>query len=87
MITFVAGIFLLGIGIGKLLTPVVLQPSLRQVVYYVALQFLPRTLRDWLLVIVGGGLWVLSLIQLNKSLLNAFARRDRDGLAGIWQKR
>ncbi len=87
MITFVAGIFLLGIGIGKLLTPVVLQPPLRQVVYYAALQFLPRALRDWLLVIVGAGTLGLSLIQLNKSLLNAFARRDHGDLAGIFTRK
>jgi glycosyltransferase involved in cell wall biosynthesis len=87
MILFVAGVFLLGIGIGKLLTPIVLQPPLRQVVYFVALQFLPRALRDWLLVIVGGGMLVISLIQLNKSLLNAFARRDHGDLAGIFTRR
>ena len=87
MITFVAGIFLLGIGIGKLLTPVILRPPLRQVVYVVALQFLPRTLRDWLLVGVGGGMLILSLIQLNKSLLDAFARRDHGDLAGIFTRK
>lgn len=87
MIAFVAGIFLLGIGIGKLLTPLVLQPPLRQVFYVAALQFLPRALRDWLLVIGGASLLLLSLIQLNKSLLNAFARRDRGDLAGIFTRK
>ncbi|MBF8283510.1 MAG: hypothetical protein HW378_2425 [Anaerolineales bacterium] len=87
MITFVLSLFLLGVGIGKLLTPLVLQPPLRQVMYVVALQFLPRALRDWLLVIGGGGMLVLSLIQLNKSLLSAFARRDHGDLAGIFTRR
>jgi glycosyltransferase involved in cell wall biosynthesis len=83
MITFVLGVFLLGIGIGKLLTPVILQPPVSQVFYVIALQFLPRALRDWLLVIGGAAMLALSLIQLNKSLLSAFARRDRGDLAGI----
>ncbi len=87
MIVFVVGIFLLGIGIGKLITPLVLQPPLSQVFYVIALQFLPRVLRDWLLVMGGGGILVLALIQLNKSLLNAFARRDRGDLSGIFKRR
>ncbi|OGO46828.1 MAG: hypothetical protein A2W37_11300 [Chloroflexi bacterium RBG_16_63_12] len=87
MITFVLSLFLLGVGIGKLLTPLVLQPPLRQVMYVAALQFLPRALRDWLLVIGGGGMLVLSLIQLNKSLLSAFARRDHGDLAGIFTRK
>lgn len=87
MIAFVVGIFLLGLGIGKLLTPIVLQPPVRQIFYIVALQFLPHALRDWLLVIVGGGMLVMSLIQLNKSLLTAFARRDHGDLAGIFTRK
>jgi glycosyltransferase involved in cell wall biosynthesis len=87
MVAFVAGILLLGVGLGKLITPLILESPVRQIFYVVALQFLPRALRDWLLVIGGGGLTVAALIQLNKSLLNAFARTDREGLAGIFQKR
>lgn len=83
MILFVLGVFLLGVGVGKLLTPVIVQPPIKQVVYYLFLQFLPLTLRDWLLVIGGGALIVISLIQLNKSILQAFARRDSGDLAGI----
>ncbi len=86
MILFVLGIFLLGIGVGKLLTPVIVQPPISDVLYYLFLQFLPRTLRDWLLVIGGAALIGLSLIQLNKSILQAFARRDAGDLAGILRK-
>ncbi len=83
MIVFVLGVFLFGVGVAKLLTPVVLQPPVRQVFRLIALQFLPPLLRDWL-VLVGGALMVLvSLVQLNKILLAAFARRDRAGLAGL----
>lgn len=87
MITFVIGIFLLGIGVGKLLTPVVLQPPIKQIFSFFALQFLPSALRDWLLVIFGGGLLALSLIQLNKSILEAFSRRDRGDLNGIFRRK
>jgi hypothetical protein len=55
----------------------------RDVFHVLALQFLPKIVRDWL-VLVGGALMVLvSLVQLNKILLAAFARRDRAGLAGL----
>jgi glycosyltransferase involved in cell wall biosynthesis len=83
MIVFVFGVFLFGIGVGKLLTPVVLQPPLRDVFRVVALQFLPPLLRDWLVLVGGALMVVVSLVQLNKILLAAFARRDRAGLAGL----
>jgi glycosyltransferase involved in cell wall biosynthesis len=85
MLAFVLGIFLLGIGVAKLITPIILAPALKQLVYYLFLQFLPPTLRDIILVIAGGGLMLVSLNELNKSLLNAFARRDRGDLAGIFR--
>jgi glycosyltransferase involved in cell wall biosynthesis len=85
MLAFVLGIFLLGIGVAKLITPIIFMPALKQVLYYLFLQFLPRTLRDILLVIAGSGLMLLSLNELNKSLLNAFARRDRGDLSGIFR--
>jgi glycosyltransferase involved in cell wall biosynthesis len=84
MLAFALGIFLLGIGVAKLITPIVLTPSLKQLVYYLFLQFLPQTARNIILVIVGGGLMVVSLNELNKSLISAFARRDRGDLAGIF---
>lgn len=87
MIAFVVGIFLFGIGVGKLITPLVLQPPLRDIFYIVALQFLPTVLRDLLVSVVGALLTLVSLLQLNKSLLNAFARRDRGDLAGILKRR
>jgi glycosyltransferase involved in cell wall biosynthesis len=85
MMTFVLGIFLLGIGVAKLITPIVLAPALKQLVYYLFLQFLPHTLRNIILVIAGSGLMLVSLNELNKSLLNAFARRDRGDLSGIFR--
>jgi len=86
MLVFTAGVFLSGIGVGKLLTPVVLKGPVKEVFRMVALQFLPPVLRDWL--VLGTGLLMLgvSAVQLNKILLAAFARRDRAGLAGILRR-
>ncbi|MBT7075528.1 MAG: glycosyltransferase, partial [Anaerolineae bacterium] len=88
MLLFVAGIFLFGVGVGKLLTPVILQGPVKKVFHIIALQFLPTTLRDWFLLIGGFLLIILGSIQLNKKLLEAFVRRDRgDDLAGIFRKK
>ena len=85
---FVIGIFLFGVGFGKLLTPVVLHGAVKSVFRIIAFQFLPHVLRDWLLLIGGGILLALAIIQLNKKLLEAFLRRDQgDDLAGIFRKK
>jgi glycosyltransferase involved in cell wall biosynthesis len=86
MIFFVLGVFLAGVGFAKILTPIILQPPFNAVARIVFLQFLPTAFRDRLLAIGGTLLVLVSLIQLNKSLLNAFARRDRGDLAGILRK-
>jgi glycosyltransferase involved in cell wall biosynthesis len=86
MAVFVLGVFLAGIGVGKLLTPVVLQGPAKDVFRFVALQFLPPVLRDWLVLLGGLLMLVVSAVQLNKILLAAFARRDRAGLAGILRR-
>ena len=87
MLLFVIGIFLFGVGFGKLLTPVILHGSVKKVFHIIALQFLPTNFRDWLLLIGGFVLLFLASIQLNKKLLEAFLRRDQgDDLAGIFRK-
>ncbi len=83
MISFALGVFLFGVGVAKVLTPIVLQPPVADVFRIVALQFLPRPLRDWLVLVGGGLLMAISLVQLNKILLAAFAPRNRSGLAGL----
>ena len=55
MATLAFGILLLGIGIGKLLTPLVVHP-LRQVVHIIFLQFLPLGLRDLLIAVAASAL-------------------------------
>ena len=86
MIVFVLGVFLAGVGFSKLLTPVILKPPFNEIAHYIFLQFIPTALRDKLLAIGGTLILLVALIQLNKSLLNAFARRDRGDLAGIFRK-
>ncbi len=87
MLLFVIGIFLFGVGFGKLLTPVILHGSVKKIFHIIALQFLPTNFRDWLLLIGGFTLLFLASIQLNKKLLEAFLRRDQgDDLAGIFRK-
>ena len=86
MLLFVLGVFLAGVGFAKILTPIILQPPFNEVARIIFLQFLPTAFRDKLLAIGGTLMVLISLIQLNKSLLNAFARRDRGDLAGILRK-
>lgn len=86
MIIFVVGVFLAGVGFSKLLTPVILKPPFNEIAYYIFLQFIPTALRDRLLAIGGTLILLIALIQLNKSLLHAFARKDRGDLAGILRK-
>ncbi|HEY44800.1 MAG TPA: glycosyltransferase [Anaerolineae bacterium] len=87
MIAFAVGLFLLGIGVGKLITPLVLQPPIKQIFRIIALQFLPLRLRDWILLGIGAVLLIVSLIKLNKSILDAFARRDHGDLNGIYRRK
>jgi glycosyltransferase involved in cell wall biosynthesis len=86
MIVFVIGVFLAGIGFAKILSPIILHPTLDKVSYIVFLRFIPAAIRDPILAVAGILTVLVSLIQLNKSLLNAFARKDRGDLAGILRK-
>ena len=86
MIVFVLGVFLAGIGFAKILSPIILQPTLDKVSYIIFLRFIPAAIRDPMLAVAGVLTVLVSLIQLNKSLLNAFARKDRGDLAGILRK-
>jgi glycosyltransferase involved in cell wall biosynthesis len=86
MILFVLGIFLSGVGFAKLLTPTIPQGAAKQFFYIVLLQFIPSPLRDWLIFAMGIVFVIISLIQLNKIVMNAFGKRDRDDLSGIRHK-
>lgn len=86
MLVFVFGVFLAGIGFAKILSPIILQPTLDKVSYIVFLRFIPSAIRDPMLAVVGLLTILISAIQLNKRLLNAFARKDKGDLAGILRK-
>lgn len=86
MILFVLGIFLSGVGFAKLLTPIIPQGAAKQFFYIALLQFIPSPLRDWLILAIGIIFVIISLIQLNKIVMNAFGKRDRDDLSGIRHK-
>lgn len=86
MVLFVLGVFLAGIGFAKILSPIILQPTLDRVSYIIFLRFIPAAARDPMLAAAGLLIVLISLIQLNKSLLKAFARKDRGDLAGIFRK-
>lgn len=86
MVVFVFGVFLTGIGFAKILSPIILQPTLDKVSYIIFLRFIPSNIRDPLLTITGILTILTALIQLNKRLLKAFARKDRGDLAGILRK-
>jgi dolichol-phosphate mannosyltransferase len=86
MVLFVLGVFLTGIGVAKLITPIIPQGTTKQVFYILLLQFLPPMLRNWLVTLLGILFVIIALIQLNKIIMTAFARRDRGGLSGIFRK-
>lgn len=83
---FVLGVFLAGVGFAKLLTPTIPQGVAKQFFYIILLQFIPLPLRDWLILLIGILFVAISLIQLNKIVMTAFAHRDRGGLSGIIRK-
>jgi len=86
MILFVMGIFLSGVGFAKLLTPIIPQGIAKTFFYYALLQFIPSPARDWLILLIGVAFVIFSLLQLNKIVMTAFGKRDRDGLSGIQRK-
>ena len=83
---FVLGVFLAGVGFAKLLTPTLPQGLAKQFYYIVLLQFIPTPARDWLVLSIGIAFVIFSLVQLNKVVMNAFGKRDRDGISGIRRK-
>ncbi|MEW5939132.1 MAG: glycosyltransferase [Chloroflexota bacterium] len=86
MVMFVFGVFLAGVGFAKLLTPTIPTGWEKKFYYIVLLQFIPTPARDWLVLFIGILFVVFSLIQLNKIVMNAFGKRDRDGISGIRRK-
>ena len=87
MVAFVAGLIAASFGAASALTFLSLPAWVSEVSYYVTLKFMPRSWRNLLLIVLGAVVVIVSLVQLNKSLMKAFARTDDGDLAGIWRKR
>ncbi len=86
MVLLALGIFLTGVGFAKLLTPIIPQGVAKTFFYIVLLQFLPAPLRDGLILLIGLLLVGLSLIQLNKIVMAAFAGYNRHPPSGTKRK-
>lgn len=83
MLAFVAGLVIASLGVASALTFLHLPPWVSQVSYYVTLKFIPRVWRNVLLVSGGMVVTMVSLLELNKSVMRAFARADDGDLVGI----
>ncbi|MEI2691318.1 MAG: gluconeogenesis factor YvcK family protein [Anaerolineae bacterium] len=67
-----AGIVLISLGLTFLLRQLYVELTLPPVFYYLTLQFLSRPARAILLGLLGMGVVLLALLQINRSLLNPF---------------
>ena len=83
---FVAGVVVASVGAANALTLMHLPDWLLQVGHYVMLKFIPNTLRNLILIILGTVVSLVSLVQLNKSIMKAFAHTDSGDMAGILMK-
>ena len=86
MMMLAVGLVALGVGFSKILTSMYFPGVLSTLMQYALLQFMPQTLRNWLLFVGGAVLVAISLLQLNKQILAAFAHTDTGDLAGITRR-
>lgn len=81
LLLLVAGIVLLSLGLAFLLRHLYADVAFPAIFYYLTLQFLSRPVRALLLGSLGIGLIVVSLFQLNRSLLRPFVAPGRGDVA------
>jgi hypothetical protein len=86
MVAFVVGIVVASMGAANAITLMRLPDWLSHVGHYVLLKFIPNSWRNLLLIVLGIVVSLVSLVQLNKSLMKAFSHFDSGDLAGIWRK-
>ena len=86
MVAFVVGLVVAAFGVAHLLVLWIPVPQLSRLVYVLALRFIDARIRDAGLIIVGAALAGWALIELNKSLLAAFAHADKGDLASIMRR-
>jgi uncharacterized cofD-like protein len=72
----IAGVVLIGIGIGLLLTEIYREIALPSIFYYLTAQFLPRAIRGLLALGVGLSAFLLGFYKLNHSLIGVMRGND-----------
>lgn len=77
------GITVVSLGVGYILVEIYRTWTFPAVVYYLTLQFIPRSLRGLLFGVVGVTAIVVAVLQLNRSLLSAFISPGQSSLADI----
>jgi len=84
MVAFVLGLIMASTGMAHWLTlHIPIPPRLSTLAWVLTLRFVDTQVRDWIMIGFGLMLVVWALVELNKSLLAAFARADKGDLAGI----
>jgi uncharacterized cofD-like protein len=81
LLLLLAGIVLLSLGLAYLLRHLYADLAFPPVFYYLTLQFLSRPLRALILGCLGLGVVLLSLVQINRSLLNPFVSVGQPNVA------
>jgi glycosyltransferase involved in cell wall biosynthesis len=81
-IVLLAGIVAGSIGLARLLNNFGMPPPLDQIIDLLLLRFLDRTMRDVVLFLGGAAVIAVAAIQLNKQIVSAFARHDRQDFWG-----
>jgi glycosyltransferase involved in cell wall biosynthesis len=86
MVTLAVGLVVAAFGVAHLLMLWIPVPQLSRLVYVLALRFIDARVRDAGLIVIGALLAGWALIELNKSLLAAFAHADKGDLASIMRR-
>lgn len=87
LLILIAGITLLSLGLAYLLRAVYAAGNYPEFIYWLTLQFLPRPLRALLFGLLGAGITIWGLIELNRSLLAPFTTPDGSTVDRIYRHR
>jgi glycosyltransferase involved in cell wall biosynthesis len=84
IVALTLGLIVASTGMAHWLTlHIPIPPQLSTLAWILTLRFMDTQIRDWIMIVLGLVLAALALVELNKSLLVAFARADKGDLAGI----
>jgi glycosyltransferase involved in cell wall biosynthesis len=87
VVAFALGLIMATMGMAHWLTlHIPIPPQLSTLAWVLTLRFVDTQVRDWVMIVVGLLLVAWTLVELNKSLLAAFARADKGDLAGIMRR-